>query len=594
MKPLLLSTFLSLGLGATFVANGSEIDNKIRKNADFQAGNYQLMLVGGGLSTCSSLASGNCLDADFDDTTRQQSHYLIDEKNIDAILTSQAFSSLTGDKREKVKNLFMGIYAEYQNEHLTRDELKRAFSNADAGGFDGSAFYNSMSDELYYTVLDHLEAPDHLPSGERRQEQVDLSQNKNRYAKYIYEQFVAMAAARVDDSSQSKPKIAVITASSRDPFESADFYQSAFEQAGAEVIWLPLDQSYQQAREWQDKGFDGCGRLTEIRADNGSFNREAIYPDRTALQLEMCSKPELMWKQLEQIQGVFFNGGDQSLTRKALRRSDGSDSPELKLIKQRFAEGQLVVGGTSAGTAIQPGGQFNQRPLPMISNGDSDTAFERGAFAVYPPSQRCQPETPCDSGLLASDLTYEADGGSGLFNLGTLDTHFSERDREARLALLAAFTGTRFAFGVDEATALVVGNQTAQQTPMAVIGQGGVWMVDTQSGIYKLQNNKRQLVAMSHYLNHGDTLSYDHQEQALSFSLKGEPLQQIKATTPPVEDGQWRQQLFGHCGSKEPIRWSQDGIAFVAAPSEDTRYFRLEDDELARCSYINLSFGMEN
>ena len=67
--------------------------------------------------------------------------------------------------------------------------------------------------------------------------------------------------------------------------------------------------------------------------------------------------------------------------------------------------------------------------------------------------------------MQGSDLTYRAGGGSGLFNIGILDTHFSERDREARLALLTAYTGTRFGFGVDEATALMV-NTTEEEVQM--------------------------------------------------------------------------------------------------------------------------------
>jgi len=223
----------------------------------------------------------------------------------------------------------------------------------------------------------------------------------------------------------------------------------------------------------------------------------------------------------------------------------------------------------------------------------SVAAFARGPFATPPPSTRCAADSQCGNGLQGSDLTYRAGGGSGLFNIGILDTHFSERDREARLALLTAYTGTRFGFGVDEATALMV-NTTEEEVQMEVIGQGGVYITDSQSGIYKLQGNKRQLVASSHYLNHGDKLSFDAQNNQLSFELAGSPVTDKVKVTPVLEEGLWRRMLSHNCGTREPLNWSQDNIAYVVMPTEDTRFTLSENQGQQRCSYINLAFGIEN
>ncbi|GAB3023629.1 cyanophycinase [Bowmanella dokdonensis] len=586
-----LLAMISLPISAS---KRSDIDAIIQENARVEIKDYQLMLVGGGLNTCSSLSQGACLSNDYSEQDKQQNLYQFSPQRLGALKNSRPFLQQSENYQQDLAKVLQHIYARLEDKQLTRDELRTAFDRTQLSRINGALFYDEIPGPLFDAMLDHLEVPQLDEQGKRKRERVALDNNSNRYARFLYRQFVLMAKSRLPGDSQAKPIIAVITASSRDPFESADFYQSVFEQAGAEVIWLPLDKSYQDARELEAQGLPGCARLSEIRAANGSFNREALYTQRAELQQQYCQQPDRMAEQLGRVQGVFFNGGDQSRTLAALTQSDGSDSPELALIKQRFAAHQLVVGGTSAGTAVQSGGLFAQRPVPMISSGTSEMAFRRGAFAAAPPPESCANQQVCANGLMGADLTYKALGGSGLFSLGILDTHFSERDREARLALLASATETRFAFGVDEATALLMG-KTDGQTKLAVLGQGGVFMLDMQRGIYKIQDQKRQVVGMSHYLNHGDTAGFDSQSQTLHFDLNPSvPEPTAKQISDVDHPGQWRRQLLQNCSGKTPVRWQQDGIAQVVMPTEDTRFVPRLVADRPQCSYINLAFGLEN
>ncbi|GGD55011.1 cyanophycinase [Lacimicrobium alkaliphilum] len=587
-----LPAVIALMFSCTGWANVGENTDKSDENRVIFEDNYNLVLVGGGLSTCSSFSQKNCLDSSFSQQHKQQSLYQITENAVQSLLSSAPFLHQPEDYRADFSRVIKNIYAKLQNKSLTSGDLRDAFSRVNYSNLNGSLFYQEIPDRLYYAMLDFFEIRQLDDRGNRKTEVTDLAQNKNPHSRAVYHRFVEMAKARLE-KQDTTPRIAVITASSRDPFEVADFYQSVFKEAGAEVIWLPLDKSYQQARNLEEKGFAGCEKLTDIRAANGSFNREAIYPNRTALQKSVCQDPQQLYQQIRQVQGVFFNGGDQSLTLAALLNEEGTDSKELQLIKQQMAGGKLVVGGTSAGTAVQSGGVFANRPVPMISNGDSATAFARGPFATPPPGTRCADDSKCCNGLQGSDLTYRAGGGSGLFNLGILDTHFSERDREARLALLSTYTGTRFGFGVDEATALLV-NTTGTNIKMEVIGQGGVFVTDSQSGIYKLQGNKRQLVASSHYLNHGDRFAFDTQEKQLRFELAGNVVTDRINVTPVLEEGVWRRLLSHNCGTQEPLNWSLDNIAYVAMPTEDTLFSLSDNKGQQRCSYINLPFGIEN
>jgi cyanophycinase len=408
----------------------------------------------------------------------------------------------------------------------------------------------------------------------------------------VYQSFVDQANLRKPQSA-ARAKILVVTASSRDPFEVADFYEGVFQQAGAEVEWLPLDRNYQVARALESLGQKGCAQLEQIRGKNNSYYREHIYPKRAAKQQAFCEMPQRMLDALSQAQGIFFNGGDQSLTLASLLLPDGRVSPELSLIKQRMQSGDLIVGGTSAGTAVQAGGVAQARPVAMISNGDPSQVMSRGVFASEPPSERCLATQSCPLGVLGSDVTYRSQGGSGLFNSGLLDTHFSERERETRLIVLSAETKQSLGFGVDEATALLVGRGDDDETvTFKVVGENGVFITDQRHGEYHRQQQSGKLqvtvAGLSHYLTAGSSAQWNKTLHKWQFSLAGNKVSKT-VVLPALTKGQWRNQVRAACGSTQVISWQQFGNIYELSPNTNSQFHQTGE---THCSYVNLPFSI--
>jgi len=78
-----------------------------------------------------------------------------------------------------------------------------------------------------------------------------------------------------------------------------------------------------------------------------------------------------------------LNGGDQSLTRKVMYDDNGKPYPWTQAIRTR----PLLI-GTSAGTAIQSGGENQAGKVAMITNGTSLSALREGAHALAAPRDR--------------------------------------------------------------------------------------------------------------------------------------------------------------------------------------------------------------
>lgn len=468
----------------------------------------KLMLVGGGLKTCSSMFTKNCDDdAKFlNSLHKTNALYAIDAQKL-AIISQAPFWR---EQRSTVKNALLTslnkLLPDYTGQHFTKSELRNLWKKHGI-----KRQIRALTDPEYYQFLDILEIAVTDKQGNRRKESANLASSTHIFSKQIYQSFVQFSAQKAANPPQ-QPNILVVTASSRDPFEAADFYADVFNKAGANATWLPLDATLQAA--WQLAKRTGnlsaaCKDLPRLRQHfQGSMAREQVYPDLTAQQFQLCMHPEKLHQAIQNAQGIFINGGDQSLTVKAFKDESGNDYPVLSLIKKRIQANQLIVGGTSAGTAVMAGGNYLNNNTVMISNGRSEAALFRGAKSDQLPEEGCKRAGNCRQDLHADDLTYRSHGGLGLFPWGITDTHFSERGRQGRLAKLLADTSARWAFGVDEATALLVDwptntdPQSAVATPatLRVLGQGGVFIVEPT------QQSQR---FFTHYLTQDDTATLD-------------------------------------------------------------------------------------
>ncbi|MCH8537262.1 MAG: cyanophycinase [Alkalimonas sp.] len=483
----------------------------------------QLMLMGGGVQTCSSTAQHNCsAGTEFSDEAKLQALFQFSDDRIERIL-NDPFQLFSAQNTEWLADALQLLHQQLGQKQLTFAELRQAFEQLELEQTSqpnaGENLYRLLSNEEFDFVLDHLEimvSHSEKPAS-RLREQAALLQTDDPFSIDLYRRLVAEAQQHSD---QEKPLILLVTASSRDPFAAVDFYLDALEQAGATAQWLPIHGAYQQSQLARQGTEQDCADLDHYFATiHRSYNRADVYPDLMAYQREVCQQgSDFTLALLEQADGILFNGGDQSLTLQALRLPDGRATKELTLIKQRLAAGQLIVAGTSAGTAVMSGSAH--QAVPMITNGDSAHALAYGAVASDPPARGCTQQQSCPEGVGELYLTYNAAGGAALFPWGILDTHFSERGREGRLIQLAVATSTRYAFGVDEATALLVSvPQPDGSVQLEAQGQGGVFILDSKHAKQTITAEQQAIQAVTtHYLTHGDSATLQHDELTIAFA----------------------------------------------------------------------------
>lgn len=483
---------------------------------------YQLMFAGGALKTCSSMSIKNCKDAtglksssviDFS-KHKQQEYYQVTSASLREIDKSNYFKLPPGQIKSNIIEVLTEVKKLNENP-LSYADFKSAFrsvNNIKKEGDDlsGENLFDSLSDWNWYLMLDYLQVYQASHSMQKA-EKVILSESRYESTQLIFKRFVEMARNASEKPTNALPVIAYLTSSSRDPFEAVDFYRQVFQQSGAVAVWLPVDIAVMQAIRAGD-----CGSISEFRAkEMGVVNREQLYPELTAYQSKFCEQPEHFIQAIENADGIFINGGDQFLTLQALMHSDitnykklHQDSQILAMIRRRVAEGSLVVGGTSAGAAVQSGGVLFGTQTPMITSGESYNGLTNGVFAKLPPNVGCTKDLSCGA-INENDVTYQPMGGLGLIAAGLIDTHFSERGRQMRLIQLALSTKTAFAFGVDETSALLA-NESDSKLHFEVTGRHGVWVFDLRKAESKLANGKKIIVnVVAHYLSEGDRMIID-------------------------------------------------------------------------------------
>ncbi|SES68315.1 cyanophycinase [Thalassotalea agarivorans] len=543
----------------------------------------KLFLVGGGLNTCSSMSLKHCQRSDFVVADSKKSPlYRLSNENI-ALLFSHWSPDHLPQQRRDLERLLKRI-ARKNRKNLSYTQLRELWLDN-----NGRKTVNALADKEFYLMLDALEVGLFLEDGTRMKEVVQLSLSKNEFSQEIFYEFVSLAKQKAKQKQREKPVVLVVTASARDPYEAVDFYTSVFEQAGATTQWLPIDKALNTL--WQNSG--QCQQLAQFQASAlNTLKRAQIYPDHFMQQQKMCANQQAFVELIQDADGLFINGGDQSLTAATFKNNDGKDNAVLKAIRTQMNSNKLIVGGTSAGTAVMSGNEALS--LPMITNGRSENALVRGAKANVLPSAGCQKANACKNDVLNDDLTYKSSGGIGLFQWGIMDTHFSERGRQGRLVRLVQDTAVPFAFGVDEATALVVSWQEDSPISMNIVGQAGVFVVEGK------QNNNVSV----HYLTRGDSMFLNESTLSAQFAdWKKTP----KVTTKPLSvdsdvfaDDKFVKAVAAFCqnASKKMQLTSQyldSDILVTLTKTDDWRSgqgrFSKFRPERIYCSYVGLDFS---
>ena len=201
---------------------------------------------------------------------------------------------------------------------------------------------------------------------------------------------------------------------------------------------------------------------------------------------------------IKQADVVFFNGGDQSRHSKSWLNSDGTDSQIMRILRNRVINNEVIIAGTSAGTAVQG---------EMIY-GEGNTY---GYLAVNDLAQK-----PVDSlsGLLDDRLGnsgFQFENNGGMMNgFGFLsrniafDTHFEARSRLGRMLVAMNALGTNIGIGVDENTAFFMDDNHG-----VVYGASSVFIVDTNYAVVSAKSNHFNVTdAIVNVLNEGDRFNF--------------------------------------------------------------------------------------
>ncbi|QBJ62545.1 cyanophycinase [Pseudoalteromonas sp. DL-6] len=524
-----------------------------------------LVLVGGALTTCASLSPKNC-EKNTQISGKTHNVFALSHTKISQI-KQQWPSENSQAKNNTIKNL--ATMQAKSSPTLSKKELLWLWRDID------SKQLNSLSDQEYNFVIDMLEVAQIQSDNTRLKERVNTALNSESAATEIL-QFIS-GSLKVNNSN---PSMLAITASSRDPYESADFYEGLLSFPNVNSQWLALTPALAKAITTNK-----CDDLTTLRhSEMGLYQREHIYPDRTQAEYKLCKKgTDALVELINNSTGIMFNGGDQSLTRKVLFDENNQPYPWTKALQSR-----PVVVGTSAGTAVQSGGQAHAGNVVMITNGTSLSALKEGAQAIDAPSERSNSDS----------LTYNRFGGLGTFSYGVLDTHFSERNRTLRLGTLlddlnANKAQPTFGFGVDETTALVVIKSEAGNL-MTVIGKNGVVMVKSTG-----QAQVKTKTYSYSYWPVGSVIDIKNNDFTLSQRSISQALPAIKIPPLPVQrfgsiltDAKLRSLTQAMCLSQEQTAVGQQGEFIISlSTTPESAYHRISAAQYG-CAVSNLEIAV--
>ncbi|HAD49011.1 MAG TPA: cyanophycinase [Idiomarina sp.] len=422
--------------------------------------------------------------------------------------------------------------------------------------------YNSLSDAEYAKVIDLLE----VPMSSSFPEIVNVEESLDKASAKVFRRFADFAEQNV--SNEEKPVVYFSTAGYRDPYSRIDFYQSTLSQLGLEARWLPLDEAVIAAR-----AENRCSELNSVQEELfGAYDRNRVYRDDYQRQVEFCKSGDAEYEMLANADAVFFAGNNANQIRNAFVKDDNSPSELLRMMVARVQQKKLVVGGTSAGTAVLTA-------KPMISNGTTASAIKNGSVATNPPPFGCDLDNTCPANTGPDTLTYHPFGGLSLFHFASLDTHFSERGRHGRLVRLAADSTTPLSIGIDENTAMLV---NLEKGDFDIIGERGVFFVENAQGA------ANAVAATFHYLVAGASGMMSPFGMQTAEFADGSNIVQSEPTTNFLTDRGLIDSMRVLCGDRKEMTLINKEYRLVAQIDDSSRTATAGGE----CQIINGKIGM--
>ena len=531
-----------LGMVVALVGAGFSI------NAVAQEQSQTLILVGSELTTCTSAKLNNCQKEAVIDG-KSHNLYTLSSSQIKNI--AQHWPNNNVEAKTAVLKTLKTIQSKSSNS-LSKIDLLWQWRDINNQQLE------SLTQQEYNFVFDMLEVPLLNKNGERLKEQVNTDFN-NEVATNNILQFVS-GSLKVNNA---KPTMLAITASSRDPYESADVAQSLLAQSNINTQWLALTPALAKAIT-----SNSCDELPALRNTlMNVYNREVIYPDRTKAEYALCKNgTNALVSLIKNSTGVMFNSGNAVLTHKVLFDQNNNPYPWTQALQTR-----PVIVGEGAGAAIQ------SKVTGMLTNTTSLEALRK------------------------SENNTNA-GGLGSFNFGVLDIQFSEQNRTFRLAAALnknevknTKTEIQHGFGIDENTALVV-IKSPEGSLITAIGKSGV--------VHLANQGKAQPESKSYSYSYWPTSSVieiTNNTFTLSARTIDEALPAIKIPPLPVQrfgsiltNSKLRSLTQAMCLSQEQSAVAQqDEFIISLTATSDTQYHRINAKEFG-CALSNLELAIKS
>ena len=205
---------------------------------------------------------------------------------------------------------------------------------------------------------------------------------------------------------------------------------------------------------------------------------------------------------------VYVIGGDQSRLARTFLNDDGSDRPLMAAMRARYAAGNFIYAGDSAGTAIAPATSYGEGISIGYLNQNTLRAITPANCPYTAPASDGTPAPSCLSHPTNVDFGTKIKG-FGFVPNANVDTHFDNRaSRSGRLGrFLAALKniGPNVSYGIDQNTALYLNGDIG-----TVHGTGGVFVAEATSSNFGTGSKFSASSVRLSYLTVGDTFKFSN------------------------------------------------------------------------------------
>lgn len=427
------------------------------------------------------------------------------------------------DSAEKLEVIFNELIPGELQTAVPSDALKKITLY----GEDGTAMKEFTAADLEDLTWSQRDGRDvmtiHFPSA--------LTVGKTDYFKIDYTGYIKDYSGNAIDS---RPKAMPIGGGMNEPANSftlgkgtMEILDGIREAAGGKTPKVAVTSS-------SDIGYQSCMDYfmsVKLQAAYG-FALMGMEPVMGGITVDTYDNPEIIdqtVKSFEDCTGMFGPGGDQAMNTRSYLKDDGSDTEQMRGMRQIYYSGG-VVSGSSAGD--------HSLSNPMLNGGESSEAIRYN---------RVEFSSADDWTAVSSDYVPLITPGFGfLKDYGLTDSHVNTRGRLGRIIvalkhipedapLLTKVSGIQvtpgiekgIGIGVDEDTALLVVGNTGR-----VLGTSGVMVSDISGANFPDTKMFTATNVRLSYLTSGDTYNFD--TKAVTSSKPR--AQETKMTLSPSED----------------------------------------------------------